>query len=269
MSCCALEGHDESVKKKARTLLLATDFDGTVAPIVSRPFDAAISPLAHSVLDGCSRSQHVVVAVITGRDIGDVRPRLNGLKAIIAGSHGLECAGADGTPLWQTANEIEPLPDDLTGDLSSAGFLVEKKRFSIAIHYRTRPDRAVEREPLARFAMWAQQQQLTLIDGRKVFEARVPGRTKGQALRELAALFRCDRVVYAGDDSTDFDALSFAASRGRGIFVESTEHRTPVIPSLSVARSIEDLCWFFTMEMVDRGSNAVERMLLPAGPHVN
>ncbi len=71
--------------------------------------------------------------------------------------------------------------------------------------------------------------------------------------------------MYAGDDATDFAALSFAAQHGRAIFVASGERTPPAIPSLCVARSIPDLCWFFTCEMIDLGPAGVVELLGASG----
>ena len=70
-------------------LLVATDFDGTIAPIVRPPNEAALDPYAASVLQACSMTPGIEVAIISERDVDDVRRRVTAIRALIAGSHGL------------------------------------------------------------------------------------------------------------------------------------------------------------------------------------
>ena len=73
-------------------LLLATDFDGTIAPAVSPPEEARIHPVAERFLKRCSETPSIAVLVMSGRDLSDVRRRIGGVRAIVAASHGLECS---------------------------------------------------------------------------------------------------------------------------------------------------------------------------------
>jgi hypothetical protein len=84
-----------------------------------------------------------------------------------------------------------------------------------------------------------------------VVEARVRGDGKRAALRAIAAYVRARRVIYAGDDVTDFDALQFAAAYGRAIFVESSERSAPDVSPLVRVGTVEGLCYAFTREIVE------------------
>ena len=77
------------------------------------------------------------------------------------------------------------------------------------------------------FGRWAKSAHLDVIDGRCVVEARRPGGGKEEALRWLARAVGAARVVYAGDDITDFGPLRFAAESGRALFVASSERVPP------------------------------------------
>ncbi len=216
-----------------------------------------------AVLERSSRCPSVALAIISGREVDDVRPRIGALRAIIAGSHGLECQDADGRMLWTARSALPPLPDDLARDLQSGGMHIEQKKFSVAVHFR-HSDGAGNRNRLHDFTRRARSHRLQLMPGRKVVEARLSGGGKRAALRAIAAHVHASRVVYAGDDTTDFAALAFSAERGRAIFMESEERTPPPIASLCMAQSMEDLCCFFTCEIVDLGPSAVAA-LLPAG----
>ena len=216
------------------SVLLATDFDGTIAPIVNDPAAARIHPAAHAFLSGVE----VPVAILTGRDVADVRARLGGMHAIVAGAHGLECEDADGRLLWTSPRAFPGPPAELLAAL--AKFRIERKKYAMAVHYRdTTPDGI---EP---FGAWARGEGLEVIDGRMVVEARLPGGGKEVALQRIAGHVGARRVVYAGDDTTDFGALAYAASRGGAAFVISAERAAPDVQGLVRVSGVEDLCTFF------------------------
>ena len=255
MSCCALEEHEEMLSGEGETLLLATDFDGTIAPIVERPDDAVIHPCARRLLDRCAGTPSLVVAVVSGRDVDDVRRRLGGLRAIVAGSHGLECVDADGRALWSTPVRF-PEPDSaLIAAIKAAGLRVERKKLATAVHFRGHELRDLD-PLLSPFIAWARRAGLEVIAGRKVVEARVAGEGKRAALRRLAVLTKARRVVYAGDDTTDFEALEFAAEFGRAIFIASDERRPPEISGLSVVHSVEALSFGIIREIIEHAPKA-------------
>src|SRR5262249_60058416 len=77
-----------------RRLAIFLDYDGTLTPIVSRPEQATLSNSTRGVLRELSDA--VPVAILSGRDLDDVR-RLVGLDGIVyAGSHGFDIAGPRG-----------------------------------------------------------------------------------------------------------------------------------------------------------------------------
>ncbi|HEX2060467.1 MAG TPA: trehalose-phosphatase [Thermoanaerobaculia bacterium] len=228
--------------------MLATDFDGTVAPIVPNPSAAALHPEARVLLARAAKTPGVCVAFISGRDIDDLRSRTIGIDAVVAGSHGLECATQDGGRLWTPRRDFPGMDRALLDALAADGLRIERKRYSVAVHFRE----AAERDHtavLARFVRWAREESLEVIPGRMVIEARVRGAGKRAALRAIAAWTHARRVVYAGDDTTDFDALGFAATRGRAVFVESPERSAPDIQPLDRAASIEMLCGLLAREV--------------------
>ena len=108
----------------------------------------------------------------------------------------------------------------------------------MALHWRGLDSAAIE--PVAdRFREWARGAGLDLIEGRCVAEARMAGSGKEGALRWLASAIGASRVIYAGDDVTDFGALRFAAEHGRGVFVANSERLAP--PGVTVVESFREL----------------------------
>lgn len=213
------------------TVLLASDFDGTLAPIVPDYTQARIHPAAHALLSRVN----VPVAIVSGRDVSDVRPRLSGVRAIIAGAHGIECEDEDGRVLW-TSDRAFPAPPPSVID-SLRGLRIEPKKYAMAIHFR-----GVEGGDASAFETWARDEGLHLFLGRKIVEARVPGGGKGAALQRIAEHVCAQRVLFAGDDTTDFEGMAYAAAHGRAYFVSSAEREPPDIEGLVCVESIEELC---------------------------
>ncbi|MEO8378217.1 MAG: trehalose-phosphatase [Acidobacteriota bacterium] len=245
-------------------VLLATDFDGTIAPIVTIPEEACIHPLAARLLEHCSALPEIAVAVISGRDVDDVRRRIGGVRAIVAGSHGLECVAPDGTVLWTEERRCPELPPSLTRDALHADLRIERKKYSFALHSRdVAGDPQQMKRVIAAVTSWADEHNLDVIGGREVTEVRVRGGGKRAALRTIAARYEPRGMVYAGDDITDFPALAFAATHGRAIFVESEERTPPEIPGLWRVARIEDLCFAFVRALLEH----VPGLAFDAGPH--
>jgi trehalose 6-phosphate phosphatase len=206
----------------AGRVLIAFDYDGTLAPIV--PDRDAAHPRAGTLtlLDALTRVYPV--AVITGRRLADVRPRLGGVRlAALVGNHGIEPspemadAGRD-VAAWvpRLAAELATLP----------GVVIEDKRLSVSVHYREAPDAGA-----ARAAIHAAVHRLPgaarLVDGIFVVSV-VPAYAphKGDALRRLQAEHGAEGSLFAGDDITDEDAFaaqdpahSLAVRVGRGGWV--------------------------------------------------
>jgi trehalose-phosphatase len=183
----------------------------------------------------------VVIAFVTGRDASDVRGRTGGIRAYVAGSHGVECEAPDGRLVWSPRRSAFVAPDsDLIAELEGSGARVEVKRNGVALHFRgaTIND---GHQALDRFERWAKANALELVAGRCVMEARVGGGDKRLALVKLAKITRASRVVFAGDDLTDFPALRWAGQRGRAIFVMSGERNPPHAARIECIDSIERL----------------------------
>ena len=120
--------------------MLFLDYDGTLSPIVS-------DPAAATLVDGAAEALELVaavcpVAILSGRDLADIRSRV-GIPGIwYAGSHGFELTGPDGTYHQNEAAAafiplLERAAAELTNGLAGIpGVRVEHKRFAVAVHYR-------------------------------------------------------------------------------------------------------------------------------------
>jgi trehalose-phosphatase len=197
------------------SLLILTDYDGTLVPIVAEPDDAHLPPEVHEDLQVLARSPRVRLGVISGRDLRDVRRRVAVAEAIYAGCHGLEIEGPDLAFTHPDAvaerDKIQVIAEILSERAAYIpGMRVEPKRLTVAVHYRQVADaevRRVEME-LAR-ALRVEGTRLKILHGSKVIEVLPQvDWTKGEcALWIRDAVLRGGRgsflAVYMGDDWTD------------------------------------------------------------------
>jgi trehalose 6-phosphate phosphatase len=182
-------------ERPAETAMLL-DVDGTLAPIVDRPEDAAVPEATRALLRDLAE-RYSLVACVSGRGSDDVR-RMIGVDSIVpVGEHGLELDPR--AESW--APEIEAFAD-------SADWPAERKRLTVSFHFRTAEDQAAAVSVLRRIAGQAMAAGLRPRWGRKVLEIRPPiDANKGTAVRSLLAERGLSRALYAGDDSTDLDAF--------------------------------------------------------------
>ena len=205
--------------------LVALDYDGTLAPIVTDPAAAYPHPAALAAL---RRLAPLVgtLAVITGRPALDAVEvgRLDQVPGVIVLGH-------YGRQRWEAGSLTSPPPPpgvaaarrELPGVLAAAGApegtWTEDKADALAVHTRraAEPGPALDRlrGPLAELAA---RTGLAVEPGRMVLELRPPGSDKGQALKDLAAQRRARAAMFCGDDLGDVPAFRAVADlRGDGI----------------------------------------------------
>ncbi|HEU4886236.1 MAG TPA: trehalose-phosphatase [Thermoanaerobaculia bacterium] len=222
----------------AGSTLLAFDFDGTLAPICDDPALVRLDRGASALLAETTQMEGVVVAIVSGRDADDLSHRVNAPGAYLIASHGLEIR-APGGVLVRDAPRLSFVFDrELEREIAASGLRIESKKHAVALHWRGIPYEAIA-PVVDMFRAWAKAAPLELIEGRCVVEARTAGAGKEEALRWLSRAVGAARVVYAGDDLTDFGPLRFAAERGRGLFVASDERIPP--PGVTVVGSFREL----------------------------
>jgi alpha,alpha-trehalase len=213
-----------------RQPLICLDFDGTVSEIVSDPDAATLVHGAAEALEQLSRQ--CPVAILSGRDLADIRDRVGVPGLWYAGSHGFELCGPDGSQYRNEAaadaiGVLASAAADLRGELHRvAGVRVEQKRFAVAVHYRNVAAEQVA-EVVAAAHRQGGQRGLRVTTGRKVVELRPDvDWNKGSALRWIRERIRqTGRVlpIYLGDDLTDEDAFDAVRLSGIGIVVRHDE----------------------------------------------
>jgi trehalose 6-phosphate synthase/phosphatase len=223
------------------TLLLASDFDGTLAPIRLDPETVEIDPRARELFEWASRQPGVEVAFVSGRDLDDLQRRTSGIEAWRSGSHGQEIARSDGT-LLRSAEPWNGFPPQTWFDEARRrGLRLERKKFGIALHWRGVEGIDESHELVREFEEWGRAEGLGLTRGRCVVEAARPGASKLAVIETLERETGVERVFYAGDDITDLEAIAYAAGHGRGVFVRSRERDVETPPGVETVGSTEEL----------------------------
>lgn len=227
----------------ARRVLIATDFDGTLAPIVPDPAAARATPRALSALRVLADQPGTVLAVVTGRPLAELERVGEGLPPCLrAGEHGREGRDADGTPLFSLRSGSEGVLDEPWRSAQALvarfpGLGTERKSAGVALHVRGLPSDHPARAAAEAWTRAAEAGGLETLRGREVFEAQLPGGGKWPALQRLARHARADFVVYAGDDATDLlpvERLS-ASPDGLGVWIRSPERPPPdFVPDLAL-----------------------------------
>jgi trehalose 6-phosphate phosphatase len=184
-------------------VLMAFDFDGTLAPIVANRHDAAMR--ARTARLFASLCERYPSAVISGRAKADVARRLTGAKVrYLIGNHGLE----PGTRLGTFERQVLQAHPALETSLEHVpGIDIENKRYSLAVHYRRSREKAKAREAIRR-AVAELPVAMRIIPGKLVINA-VPeaAPSKGDALVALRDRTDADVAMYVGDDVTDEDVF--------------------------------------------------------------
>jgi trehalose-phosphatase len=208
-------------------IALFLDYDGTLSEIT--PDIASAGPVAGAselIARLAARRDRFVVAIVSGRQIDQLIRRLGVAGALtMVGNHGLEIMEPDGRRrLIADPRQFMPSLDRVRSWLSEnvsagSGFVVEDKRFSVALHYRF-ADPALAQTIRGRFSEFVQAQtpELSIRTGKMVIEALPRQVDKGRIVRMLTdAAGRRHLPVCFGDDDTDEDA--FYALREDGVTV--------------------------------------------------
>ena len=203
---------DQALEAIARVpiLLVATDYDGTLSPIVDNPDDA--KPVRESIiaLRALATLSGTHCAVISGRSLSDLAnlSSLDG-QIMLVGSHGSEF---DQDFVRTLTDEQVLLRQRVLEEMQRISaednrFHIETKPASIAFHYRNVADEKAEKavnELLAGAATW---DDVRVKSGKKVIELAVVHTSKGDCIDALRHRVGATAVVYFGDDVTDEDAF--------------------------------------------------------------
>lgn len=197
-------------------LLVASDFDGTLAPIVSDPAGALANTRAMEALAELGALDSTHGAIVSGRALVTLRMLVGSAEASkggpgrihLVGSHGAEMDG-DASLTAEQASSLALLRQGAERLMQRfPGLLVEHKPAGVAIHYRHVAPASHEEAIASIEAMALCAPCATLKPGLMVREIVVTAATKGIAMMGLRRRTGATGAVFFGDDTTDEDAFA-------------------------------------------------------------
>ena len=239
-----------------RPLLVVSDFDGTLSPIVMDPWGARVLPSAQRALRRLAGVPGVHVAILSGRTASDVAARTRIGGASYLGNHGVERgrlarrqrAGSMAIELFAVpdryAQAAERVATQLPELIPDPWLVVERKAPAVSLHFRSAPDvdaaAALVAEAVDRLDP---ERELVRFPGRRVLELRPPGvPAKGEAMQSLLIEHRPAAAFMLGDDVSDaeaFASLTSARAEGRldGLAI-AVQARTETPPAVAAAADL-------------------------------
>ena len=219
-------------RRESGHLLMALDFDGTLAPIVPHPNDAQLVPAARGVIEQLLKRADTDVAFVSGRSLDDLHNRCDIPGLFFAGNHGLEIEGPDVRETRPEALALIPRMQSLKHTLLQAlsgipDVFIEDKQLSLSIHFRPVEDEAQQARIVAIVEQTARKNPdgIKLTYGKRVVEIR-PDIDWHKGHATLFLLNSVKRVrgaavypIFIGDDLTDEDAFRAVEDIGAGIVV--------------------------------------------------
>jgi trehalose 6-phosphate phosphatase len=241
----------EAVRRIAQTehLLVAMDFDGTISPLVDRAGDARPLPRSATAFAGLAALPRTTTALISGRALASLRAVASPpVDTLLIGSHGAEAwLGPGSAELTLDAAQRELLTE-VRGVLEdiveqAPGTLLEDKPAGVVLHTRLATDDVAEDAVAAARAVLQDRKGVFLKNGKRVLETSVVNASKGEGVTFLRQISGATGVLFAGDDTTDEDALARLQPGDVGVKVglDFTQAQFRVEAPVHVAELLETL----------------------------
>lgn len=224
----------------AHTLVIACDYDGTLAPFVDDPTRAVPAPGGVEALTRLADLPRTTVALLSGRNRAALA-EVSGTAApvVLVGSHGSEWEGGFATPLDDDEVALLARLHAELGEIAdrAPGAHVESKPTAAVLHVRPVSDPA-ERERAMSEAMAgpAALDGVFVTEGKNVVEIAVREASKGAAIERLVEESGAEVALFIGDDVTDERGFARLRPEDVGIKVGDGEtaaaHRVSDIPAV-------------------------------------
>ncbi|MQP66329.1 trehalose-phosphatase [Niveispirillum sp. SYP-B3756] len=216
-------------RASSQPVALLLDYDGTLTPIVDRPDQAFLTPTMHDLLSHLAGLYPL--AIVSGRDVEDVR-RLVAIDNIIyVGSHGLDIATPDqvyqpGQPFRAAIQRAAARLENELASITNA--FVQSKRYAITVHTRLVAPAAKPHVAAIVREVLTGEPSLRHMDGKEMHELRpVLDWHKGSAIGWLLGdLLAGHPPLFLGDDVTDEDGFRAVAGTGLGVRVGAPDQPT-------------------------------------------
>ena len=206
----------QAIRRIARTdhLLVAMDFDGTMAPIVGHADDARPLPRSAAAFAGLAVLPRTTTALISGRALASLRAVASPpVDTLLIGSHGAEAWLGPGSTGLTLDDRQKALLADVRAVLAdivdeAPGTMLEDKPAGVVLHTRLAADDVAADAVAAARSVLQDRKGVFLKDGKRVLETSVVNASKGEGVTFLRQVTGATGVLFAGDDTTDEDALA-------------------------------------------------------------
>jgi trehalose 6-phosphate phosphatase len=206
----------DAIRRIAGTehLLVAMDFDGTMAPIVGHADDARPLPRSAAAFAGLAVLPRTTTALISGRALASLRAVASPpVDTLLIGSHGAEAwlgPGSTGLTLDEGQKALLAEVRGILADIvkEAPGTMLEDKPAGVVLHTRLAADDVAEDAVAAARSVLQDRKGVFLKDGKRVLETSVVNASKGEGATFLRQVTGATGVLFAGDDTTDEDALA-------------------------------------------------------------
>ena len=199
------EGREALRSVASRPILYAFDFDGTLAKISSDRSTVKLSRSIHEWLR--ELATRAPCAIVSGRALSDLTPRVNEAVPYLIGNHGLESPLTPPAVLSLAEHAcltwMKRVDTDLAQPLKIAGVEVENKRYSLTFHYRGADDPAGIRRLLLQLCTQLTPTPRCILGKASVNVLSPGGNGKGEAVLALMIHLRRAGLFFVGDDETD------------------------------------------------------------------
>ncbi len=236
--------------------LYAFDFDGTLAKIVREHHAARLSGPMRFWLEELTK--RAPTAIISGRSVEELRPRVGTVVSHLIGNHGSE--GEHTRPEERqhvretSAGWLQLINNRFQDELTRSGVVIENKSYSLSLHYRTAAQRDEARALIARIVAELSPAPRIVL-GKSVVNVMPPmAWHKGTALLEYMRRLDCSKAFYVGDDETDEDV--FALRDHRILTVRIGKKKASAARYFLKRQTEVTAVLRFLVESGDRGSRA-------------
>ena len=201
-----------------KKIILFSDYDGTLTPIVKVPSQAVLSVTMRKLLINLNHNAHGSFGIVTGREHEDINKLLGIKNVLIISNHGFRITDGKKTWIHPGVKRFETISKEIFIALEKAlknykGVLVQNKKLSLTVNYRNMSGQTLPGiRKAVRHALKVYDGEIKITSGKKVIEARPnvdwdKGKAVLKILNTKGARYRQKSIIYMGDDLTDEDVF--------------------------------------------------------------